>query len=196
MFANLLSFSTVSLGEGEGHSGSRRRPSDFIIPCAPLGHGATCWPHIPWSMWEQTRNNSFEGLFFHISLFDTAFFYHYRAPNHFPCYFQSSLQGRKKKSIRVSGMSVFHKERKVELSASLIKPRMYVRAFISIQLKCPLLGNGEHMEIMPWKGLTLRTGCRGSNVASALPPFHRTPGRCALRRADSSRFYKYPPGAL
>lgn len=52
------------------------------------------------------------------------------------------------------------------------------------------------MEIIILKDLTLRTGYSGSDVASALHPFHRTPVHCELRRGGSNRSYKYPPAAL
>lgn len=52
------------------------------------------------------------------------------------------------------------------------------------------------MGISIWKGLTLRTGYSGSNVASALLPFRRTPVHCGPHHDGSSRFYKYPPVVL
>lgn len=109
-----------------------------------------------------------------------------------------SYPRREKKKVNQGfwHVSFSWREHKVELPASLIKHRIYVRPFIYIQLKCSLLGNWECMEISIWKDLTLRTGYRGSNVAWAPLPFHRTPVHCVLRRADSSRFYKYLPMAL
>lgn len=124
------------------------------------------------------------------------FFYLYRALYLSCVIFSHPCREKKKVNQGFWHVSFSSREHKVALPASLIKHKIYGRPFIYIQLKCSLLGDWECMETIIWKGLTLRTGYRGSNVVSAPLPFHRTPVHYALHRGDSSRFYKYLPVAL
>ena len=154
-------------------------------------------PLISWPRWEQTSNHSLKKGFSSVSFFDIAFFSVSTEPCIFPVLFLVILAGEKKKVNQgFWHVSLSSREHKVALPASLIKHKIYGRPFIYIQLKCSLLGDWECMETIIWKGLTLRTGYRGSNVVSAPLPFHRTPVHYALHRGDSSRFYKYLPVAL
>lgn len=154
-------------------------------------------PLISWPRWEQTSNHSLKKGFsstFHFLIL--RFFYLYRALYLSCVIFSHPCREKKKVNQGFWHVSFSWREHKVVLPASLIKHKIYGRPFIYIQLKCSLLGDGECMETIIWKGLTLRTGYRGSNVASAPLPFHRTPVHYALHRGDSSRFYKYLPVAL
>ena len=172
-------------------------PTNFVIPRAPVTTVTRAVSHIPWPRWEQASNNSFKRGLSSTFRFLILHFSISTEPRIFPMLFLVILAGKKNQVNQgFWHVSFSWREHKVELPASLIKHRIYGRPFIYIQLKCSLLGDWECMEIIIWKGLTLRTEYRGSNVASPPLPFHRTPVHCALHRGDSSRFYKYLPVAL
>lgn len=152
--------------------------------------------HIPWPRWEQQITTALRGAFLPHFLFWYCIFLSLQSPVSYPVLFLVILAGGKNVNQGFWHVSFSWREHKVELPASLIKHRIYMRTFIYIQLKCSLLGNCECLEIIIWKDLTLRTGYRGSNVASAPLLFRRILVHCVLHHGDSSRFYKYLPAAL
>lgn len=158
------------------------------LHCALRSWSHTCLARS-WTRWGQAGTTSFqEGLCFHVSCFDIAFLYPYRAPNLLPSYFCSSSQ--------VSVLSAFHKENTNSCSQEGSSNTGLTGDLRSHPGRALPAGTRQGRGIVAWKGLTLKTGCRGSGVPSAPPPSRRTPGRCAPHRGDSSRPYKHLPAAL
>lgn len=86
------------------------------------------WSHTrlacSWTRWGQAGTTSFqEGLCFHVSCFDIAFLYPYRAPNLLPSYFCSSSQEKNHPS-GFCPVSFSQREHKLVLPGRLLKHRV------------------------------------------------------------------------